>query len=283
VGSPTFDTSRARFGDLIAGAAGVVLFISLFLNWYSVDVKSSVGGFSGGTFSQSVSGWKAMGFIDILLAACALIAIAVAVARMAGALPRTLPLTPGQILLGVGGLALLLTLIRIIFIPHGDVPDIPGVKIDFGREIGVFLAFLSAIAMTVGGWLTWSEEGRPAPGQAGRAGGPTPVGAGQPYGGGQPGGATAVQPAAAQPAATPPAGGQPAGGQATSVGSPAAGVGGAPGGGAGVPGGGGAAGAAAAGDPAPPAGGKADWYPDPRGEKRLRYYDGTSWTNHTAD
>jgi hypothetical protein len=283
VGSPTFDTSRARFGDLIAGGAGVVLFISLFLKWYSVDVKASVGGFSGSTFSDSVSGWKAMGFIDILLALCALIAIAVVIARIAGALPKTLPLTPGQILLAVGGLALLLTLIRLIFIPHGDVPDLPGVKIDFGRSIGVFLAFLSAIAMTVGGWLGWNEEGRPAPGQAGRsgAGGPGPLGAGQPYGG-QPGGA-AAQPTAAQPAATPPAGGQPAGGQATSVGSPAAGVGGAPGGGMGAPGGGTAAGAAAAGDPAPPAGGKADWYPDPRGEKRLRYYDGTSWTNHTAD
>jgi uncharacterized RDD family membrane protein YckC len=28
---------------------------------------------------------------------------------------------------------------------------------------------------------------------------------------------------------------------------------------------------------------KADWYPDPRGEKRLRYWDGSSWTENTAD
>ncbi|HVL97485.1 MAG TPA: RDD family protein [Solirubrobacteraceae bacterium] len=27
----------------------------------------------------------------------------------------------------------------------------------------------------------------------------------------------------------------------------------------------------------------ADWYPDPRGEKRLRYWDGNAWTDHTAD
>ena len=29
--------------------------------------------------------------------------------------------------------------------------------------------------------------------------------------------------------------------------------------------------------------GKADWYPDPRGETRLRYFDGSKWTDHTAD
>lgn len=27
----------------------------------------------------------------------------------------------------------------------------------------------------------------------------------------------------------------------------------------------------------------ADWYPDPQGQKRLRYWDGTAWTEHTAD
>lgn len=27
----------------------------------------------------------------------------------------------------------------------------------------------------------------------------------------------------------------------------------------------------------------ADWYPDPHGEKRLRYWDGSQWTDHTAD
>jgi uncharacterized RDD family membrane protein YckC len=27
----------------------------------------------------------------------------------------------------------------------------------------------------------------------------------------------------------------------------------------------------------------ADWYPDPHGQKRLRYWDGENWTDHTAD
>jgi hypothetical protein len=42
--------------------------------------------------------------------------------------------------------------------------------------------------------------------------------------------------------------------------------------------------AAAAPAAAPAPGGQpADWYPDPRGEKRLRYWDGSQWTDHTAD
>ncbi len=35
--------------------------------------------------------------------------------------------------------------------------------------------------------------------------------------------------------------------------------------------------------PAPASGPPADWYPDPHGEKRLRYWDGGQWTSHTAD
>jgi uncharacterized RDD family membrane protein YckC len=34
---------------------------------------------------------------------------------------------------------------------------------------------------------------------------------------------------------------------------------------------------------APPTSPPADWYPDPKGEKRLRYWDGAAWTDHVAD
>jgi Protein of unknown function (DUF2510)/HIRAN domain len=35
--------------------------------------------------------------------------------------------------------------------------------------------------------------------------------------------------------------------------------------------------------PAPPMMPPANWYPDPQGHKRLRYWDGAQWTEHTAD
>jgi hypothetical protein len=27
---------------------------------------------------------------------------------------------------------------------------------------------------------------------------------------------------------------------------------------------------------------QADWYPDPQGQARLRYWDGRAWTDHTS-
>jgi hypothetical protein len=245
-----FDTSRVRLGDLVAAISGLVLFLSLFFNWYSVSV--SVAGFSQ---SEGFSGWTVLSFIDILLFIIALVAVGVAVARMAGAMPRA-AVSPGLLVLALGVLAVLLVLFRIIDIPGGgDVADVPGV--DLGRSFGIFLSLLASLGVAAGGWLLWNEEGKPRPGAV-TGGAATPVGAG-PAGGGGGYGQAATPPASTGPAT--PAAASPA------ASAPAA----AP------------AGAGSGGVDAPPAGGAADWYPDPRGEKRLRYWDGSQWTHHTAD
>jgi hypothetical protein len=233
-----FDTTRIRFGEMIAAGAGLVLILSLFLEWYSVDIK----GFGGNL--PTVTGWKALGFIDILLFLIGAIAIAIAVMKAMNVLPKGLPASPGLIVLALGGLAFVLVLFRIISIPDEGAGNLPGV--DIGRSFGVFLALLAAAGVTLGGWLSWNEEGKPKPGGVGAGAAP---GAGPALGGGQP-----------------PAGGQPQSyAQPATPAAPAAG--------------------APAQQAAPAAGSaaKADWYPDPRGEKRLRYWDGSQWTDHTAD
>jgi hypothetical protein len=134
-----------------------------------------------------------------------------------------------------------------------------------GRGIGIFLGLLAAIAIAAGGFLSARERSEAVPGaggglSAGAAGGPL-GGGGEPAAGGY-----GQQPAAGQPVGGQPAGGAPAAGAA----APGAGAASA---GAADPG----AGAAAGGNPAP------DWYEDPRGEARLRYWDGQQWTDQTAD
>lgn len=233
-----FDTTRLRFGDVIAAAAGLLLFISLFLEWYTVSAESALVdvGFGG-------SGWEWLGFIDVLLFLCIAVAIGLAVMRALNMLPR-LPIAPGLLLLGVGAVATLLVLFRLLVTP--DDSGLTGV--DISRSLGVFVAMVAALGMLVGGWLAWNEEGRPAPGTT-----PADPPGGGAVGSGQPGGGYGAPPSGAPVASSgpPPAAAPPAGGSA--------------------------------GAEEPPQGGKADWYPDPRGEKRLRYYDGTSWTDHVAD
>jgi Protein of unknown function (DUF2510) len=241
--APTnFDTTRIRFGEMIAAVSGIVLFISLFLEWYSVKGK----GLAAGAGSGGVSGWESLSFIDILLFLIAIIAVGVAVLRATNTTLRQLPASTAFILLVAGAIATLLVLFRLLSTGDLGHPEVSAF-IDISRSYGIIIALLAAIGVTVGGWLGWNEEGRPMPGGAGRgagAGGALPGGQ-PPYGGGQP-------QAPAQPQQQTYT--QPAGGTAPAAGAPDA-----------------------------PAGAKADWYPDPRGEKRLRYWDGSQWTDHTAD
>ena len=142
------DPSQASLGERIAAGSAGGLLISLFLPWYGVSVSAN-----GLNLSETGSGWEALSGIDILLFLCAVTAAGVVVARLAGLLPE-LPVPPGQILLAVGVLALLLVLYRIIDIPApGNLPD----EIDFSRKWGIFVALIAAAGMTYGAFQTIQE------------------------------------------------------------------------------------------------------------------------------
>jgi hypothetical protein len=140
------DTSRLTTGDMVAGVGGIVLLISLFLPWYGVSIDVA-----NVSVSESASGWESLDFIDILLFLISIAAIGVVAARAVGQLPAEVP--GAVVLLGLGGLAVLLVLYRIIDIPADDVPD----QVDLSRKIGVFIALIGAGAIAYGGWRTNTE------------------------------------------------------------------------------------------------------------------------------
>jgi hypothetical protein len=144
------DTSRVGAGEAIAGASGVVLLISLFLPWYGVDLEVA-----GASIGGDVNAWEAMGFIDILLLLVAVVAIAVPLARVAGALPEDIP--AGLAVLVTGGFGLLLVVFRLIDVPGPDVRAIAGDTIDVGRKAGVLVALVATAGMTYGGWRASGE------------------------------------------------------------------------------------------------------------------------------
>ena len=144
------DRSRPAIGHAIAGVGGAALLVSLFLPWYGVSVD--ITGFSA---SDSGSGREVLGSMGILLYLISIAAVALVVARAAGALPTTLPVPAA--LLGLGSLAVLLVIYRIIDIPtDGHVPE----QVELSRKVGIFIALAGASAVAYGGWAAHPQ---PAP------------------------------------------------------------------------------------------------------------------------
>lgn len=143
------DTSKISFGEMIAGASALALFIFMLLPWYGASAK--VGGFSA---SANRSAWGAFSFIDILLFLVILVAIGLVIARATGNVPE-LPQPPGLIVAGAGAFAVVLILFRLLVVPDGGV-DVEGV--DFSRKIGIFLGLIAAAGITFGGWTAMNER-----------------------------------------------------------------------------------------------------------------------------
>ena len=214
------NTEDVGRGPLIAAISAIALFIFMFFAWYGVDSISASGfGFEqeitgdqleqfGGGADTSANAWQAFSFIDILLLITILGVVGLAVARATGA-AIDLPVPTGTLILGLGGLAFLLILFRLIFTPDAaggaDLPAGVEVDVDVSRKIGVFLGLLAGAGMAIGGWLARQEE-ETGLGTGDRfAGGPGT--AGPPPAAPPPGSAPGEQPAAPPPPPPPAAGG----------------------------------------------------------------------------
>ena len=112
--------ARGNNAPLIAAGGGLLLFISLFLDWF--DVLGSA--------------WEFMDIVDVLLALLALTAVAIG-AMLATGSAVNLPRTPGSIVTTAGIVAF--TVVA-TFVLEGDE-----------HSFGIFLALIGAIAMIVGG------------------------------------------------------------------------------------------------------------------------------------
>jgi hypothetical protein len=131
------DLRRLRTGEIALAAAGLALMVSLFLPWY--ETSAGAGG--------SLSGWEALGVIDVVLAlvaACAVsVTIATAVMRVAA-----VPIALEALATLMGLLGLLLVVIRVL-----DLPDGAG-----GRDAGLWLALAGAAGILVSAAVSMRDE-----------------------------------------------------------------------------------------------------------------------------
>jgi hypothetical protein len=128
--APRSARSTLRSGELVGAIGGLGLLVSTFLPWYS----------AGG---ENATAWQAFSVTDFVLAAAAVIGLSVAVCVILH-ISVSYPVAGSSVAAGFGGVAVILIVIRMINPPgSGDV----------SLEIGAWLGLLSAIAITIGGYM----------------------------------------------------------------------------------------------------------------------------------
>jgi hypothetical protein len=131
----SFDAARWTANDRIVGGATLVVLISLFLPWFSVNLGALAGlGVSPGIVTASgtaAHGWLWFVFVIGLLVLVYLVALA-----GFPVLPARLPLSHEQLLLGATGLNFLLVVLAFLLKPGGA---------PVGWSFGAFVALIAAI------------------------------------------------------------------------------------------------------------------------------------------
>ena len=127
-------------GDRIVWLSGLILALSTFMDWYAgsgVGVKLAVIGWHTGTLGKLVF------FIGLVV-------LAIVALRESGIeLPTSLP--ESLVILGLGALATVFVLIRVISIPDAVLPA-------NSRGIGLWISLLAAFGVIAGGLLRATEE-----------------------------------------------------------------------------------------------------------------------------
>jgi hypothetical protein len=128
------DLRRLRHGEWVAGTAGVVLFVSLFLDWY-----------------DAVNAWDTFAATDIVLAIAALMGITLAIATATQRTPAV-PQALSALTTPVALAAAVLAAIHTISLPDGAT----------GREVGLWLGLAGSIGVLVGAWRSMGDQSFPA-------------------------------------------------------------------------------------------------------------------------
>jgi hypothetical protein len=149
----------AWLGAAIAGAGGLLLFISLFLDWYTVpgaalangalgDVLDKVGGTVGIDLGDKVrdavhlGGWESFGITDMVCCAAAAVAVVRGLVAVIGESDN--PSVPGAMLTAVlGGVALAMIIYRTFNPPY----------VGLERELGLWIGLFAAGAIVYGSYV----------------------------------------------------------------------------------------------------------------------------------
>ena len=142
------DFRRVRAWDGLAGLAGLILFVDLFMPWY-------------GAGGLTANAWESFAFVDLILALGALLAMAVVMVSAfsrAAAVPKLVASWTFWVAL-VGAF---FAIFRLIKLPGADIA-LTGGAAHVTRQWGLFVGVLVSIALVVCAWRARQDAGQPRP------------------------------------------------------------------------------------------------------------------------
>jgi hypothetical protein len=149
------DLDRLKNEEKVAVGAGIVLFISLFLNWYGVSAAGAISdqakqaaqaaGISIPDFSVDVTGWQAFSYTDLWIFLLFALTVGAFALRATKNEERS-PLPLSGIAAGLSIWVALLVIYRVVINKPG--PGGSGIGTDFGAWIGLVAAIVLAVAWT---------------------------------------------------------------------------------------------------------------------------------------
>lgn len=172
------DLNRLSKGELLAGIAALILFISSFINlWGSAEISADAN-FPEGTPQEvideanavadlgSFNLWTGYGLLPKLGVLLALLLVILVIAKASGALgDRTLPIPLGLTYLGLAAVTVITMLVALLAGPAGEneettgFPGIATSTYEQQRGLLLFLGVLLSLAMAAGAFLHMREEG----------------------------------------------------------------------------------------------------------------------------
>jgi hypothetical protein len=154
----SFDVSRLRRADQIAGIGAVALFIFMFFfKWFGGSVSGTLPAGGVGSLTSSATGWQTftdsrwIWLITIIVAAASVV-MAAGQSRIDG------PVQPSVVVTGLASLSSLLIFYRIIHHPSATA-TVGNLHASYGIKFGIWLGFISALAITYGGYLQMQADG----------------------------------------------------------------------------------------------------------------------------
>jgi hypothetical protein len=131
-----------RPADVLTGAAGTALLVSMFLPWYAPRGRT-----------ETVNAWQAFAVTDLLLALVAVLALALAASQVAARGPA-LPVALAVITTAVAIGGMLVLVFRLV--------DQPGPNDLIELRAGAYAGLAAVLLTAVGAWAALSDE-RPRP------------------------------------------------------------------------------------------------------------------------